>query len=75
MRILKNFLVCNLSMNAHYANCYLCNILVYLFKKQFAKTSAVAASFYRKHMAIVRGGVVLCQRCNAEFDGGNSNRR
>nr|ALR71021.1 hypothetical protein AGNV_116 [Anticarsia gemmatalis multiple nucleopolyhedrovirus] len=63
--------------NAQYANCYLCEEIVYLFKKQFANTSATAAALYRKRMAIVRGGFVLCQRCNVELNGGgnNANRR
>jgi hypothetical protein len=62
--------------NAQYANCYLCEKIVYLFKKQFVNTSATAAALYHKRLAIVRGGVVLCKRCNSELNGGNdSNRR
>ena len=63
--------------NAQYANCYLCDEIVYLFKKQFANTSVTAAALYRKRMAIVRAGVVLCQRCNSELNGGgnDTNRR
>lgn len=58
-------------MNAQYATCYLCDELVYLFKKQFARTSASAAALYRKRMAIVRCGVVLCQRCSSALHGGD----
>ncbi|AAT37779.1 unknown [Choristoneura fumiferana multiple nucleopolyhedrovirus] len=46
-------------MNAQYATCYLCDEIVYLFKKQFVRTSTSAAALYRKRMAIVRGGVVI----------------
>ncbi|BBU37586.1 hypothetical protein [Choristoneura diversana nucleopolyhedrovirus] len=62
-------------MNTQYATCFLCDDIVYLFKKQFARTSASAAALYRKRMAIVRGGVVLCQRCNSSFNGNHPNRR
>ncbi|AGR56994.1 hypothetical protein [Choristoneura occidentalis alphabaculovirus] len=62
-------------MNAQYATCYLCDEIVYLFKRQFVRTSTSAAALYRKRMAIVRGGVVLCQRCNSDFDGGHPSRR
>ncbi|QDL57056.1 hypothetical protein QKQ66_gp113 [Dione juno nucleopolyhedrovirus] len=58
-------------MNAQYATCYLCDKIVYLFKKQFARTSASAAALYRQRMAIVRGGVVLCKRCDSTLHGGS----
>ncbi|AGR57141.1 hypothetical protein [Choristoneura rosaceana nucleopolyhedrovirus] len=62
-------------MNTQYATCYLCDDIVYLFKKQFERTSPSATALYRKRMAIVRGGVVLCQRCNSELNGSHSKRR
>nr|UIX56232.1 HycuOrf-107 hypothetical protein [Hyphantria cunea nucleopolyhedrovirus]UIX56378.1 HycuOrf-107 hypothetical protein [Hyphantria cunea nucleopolyhedrovirus] len=58
-------------MNAQYATCYLCDELVYLYKRQFTHTSILATALYRKRMAIVRGGVVLCQRCNSTLNGGD----
>lgn len=61
-------------MNAQYATCYLCDDIVYLFKKQFPRTSA-AAAVYRRRMAIVRAGLVLCRRCNSALHGGDPDRR
>ncbi|ABF50339.1 unknown [Antheraea pernyi nucleopolyhedrovirus] len=56
-------------MNAQYATCFLCDDVVYLFKRHFPNTSRAAAAMYRRRTAIVRGGVVLCPRCNSTLNG------
>ncbi|ANF29743.1 ORF-95 [Catopsilia pomona nucleopolyhedrovirus] len=55
-------------MNNKYANCYLCDEIVYLYKKQFSNLSAAANAFYRQHMAIIRNGFVICSRCNCALN-------
>ncbi|ABL75983.1 Mv-ORF31 peptide [Maruca vitrata nucleopolyhedrovirus] len=52
-------------MNTRYATCYICDELVYLFKKTFSSMSPSAAAFYQRHMAIVKNGIVLCPRCSS----------
>ncbi|QCF61148.1 ac43 [Troides aeacus nucleopolyhedrovirus] len=54
-------------MNTRYATCYVCDELVYLFKKTFSNMSTSAAAFYQRRMAIVKNGIVLCSRCLSEL--------
>lgn len=58
-------------MNTRYATCYVCDELVYLFKKTFSNMSPSAAAFYQRRMAIVKNGIVLCPRCSSELKIGN----
>ncbi|UZE89776.1 hypothetical protein [Parapoynx stagnalis nucleopolyhedrovirus] len=54
-------------MNNKYATCYLCDAIVYLFKKEL-KTSALSNEFYKRHMAVIRNGFILCTRCNLQLE-------
>nr|AFN21287.1 hypothetical protein Bmnpvguangxigp035 [Bombyx mori nucleopolyhedrovirus] len=58
-------------MNTRYATCYVCDELVYLFKKTFSNMSPSAAAFYQQRMAIVKNGIVLCVRCSSKLKIGN----
>ncbi|AVA31188.1 ac43 [Oxyplax ochracea nucleopolyhedrovirus] len=55
-------------MSSKYSVCYLCDDVVYLFKKQFANTSSSAAAFYRQRMAVIKNGYVLCPRCHSSLN-------
>ncbi|AOT85565.1 cyun107 [Cyclophragma undans nucleopolyhedrovirus] len=63
-----------------YAVCYLCEEIVYLYNKKLHENAftsdnaaAAAAAFYRRHMAIVRSGFVLCPRCHLELNNKTQN--
>nr|AFS51985.1 DekiORF108 [Dendrolimus kikuchii nucleopolyhedrovirus] len=65
-----------MSSNSKYAACYLCEEVVYLYKKVLANASTSASTeFYRRHMAIVRRGFVLCPRCHRELSQQENNKR
>lgn len=51
---------------AMHATCYLCDEIVYLFKKECKNPST--NSFYKRHLAVVRSGFILCGSCNSDLD-------
>ncbi|AKN81066.1 hypothetical protein [Lonomia obliqua multiple nucleopolyhedrovirus] len=50
-----------------YASCYICSEIVYLYKKRSINSTFSSNIFYKRRMAIVKNGFVLCSRCYTEL--------